>query len=57
MNKIKVIKKESAIKPKEQIKPVDERKSSKSKGRDAIKTVETWITEWRNRNRHAPRLR
>ena len=49
MNKIKVIKKGAAGEPDNRVNAVKEKSPLKSNGREAIKTVESWITDWRAR--------
>ena len=50
MKNIKVIKKDAVSKPDGQVEKVEEEKTlSRSKGRNAIKTIENWIAEWRCR--------
>ena len=49
MNKIKVIKKGAAREPDNRFNSVEEKSPPESKGRDAIKTVESWVADWRAR--------
>ena len=49
MNKIKVIKKGAARESDNRFNSVEEKSPPESKGRDAIKTVESWVADWRAR--------
>jgi hypothetical protein len=49
MNKIKVIKKVAVVELDNRVNAIEEKRPLKSNGRDAIKTVESWIADWRAR--------
>ena len=47
MSKIKVIKKNGLIEPNLPLETIEEDSQPKSNRRQAIETVESWITDWR----------
>jgi len=56
MSKIKVIKKNGHIEPNRPFETIEEDSQPKSNRRQAIETVESWITDWRRHSEIKARL-